>query len=218
MSVRGAERFVRDVSDYQSQVSPEQVRRAGSRALMIKACQDTGTGQAEGAELYAYRADRAHAHNLQVLHYAYLGASPGIRQAEVLLDAVEKHFHPGDRLVADIEITFAGGAGTACMILEGWRDELRRHGHTMPIGYTDRAYPYLRAIAPILPAGWLIADYGTLRRPNLLDFLAVRGSILLGRQFTDGQHGAQPHTCPGITGPVDCSWLTRAGVKGILKS
>lgn len=217
MRTTTAERFMRDVSDYQSGVSPEQVRRAGSRALMIKACQDVGTGQAEGAGLYGYRADRAHAHDLRVLHYAYMGGSPGPDQALTLLRAIEGHWRPGDRLVADIEIMFAGGAAEAGAILSGWASTLHEHGHTSPLGYTFRAYPYLRRIARLLPSGWIIADYGTMRRPNVLDHLAVSGSVLLGRQFTDGQAGAQPHTCPGITGPVDCSWLTNAGVETILQ-
>lgn len=217
MSVRAAERLMRDVSDYQAGVSPEQVRRAGSRAIMIKACQDVGTGQAEGAGLYAYRADRAHAHDLRVLHYAYLGTSTGPNQAATLLNAIKGHWRAGDRLVADIEIGYPGGAEQAHATLASWAHVLRAGGHTSPLGYTYRAYPYLAAIAHLLPSGWIIADYGTMRRPNPLDRRAVRGSVLLGRQFTDGQAGAGPHTCPGITGAVDCTWLTTAGVATILQ-
>lgn len=217
MRVREAERLVRDVSDYQQGVSPEQVRRAGSRALMVKACQDVETGAAAGTGSYAYRVDRAHAHDLRVLHYAYMGATAGAAQAHTLLHAIEGHWRPGDRLVADIEITYNGGDGEAAAVLLGWREELRKAGHTSPLGYTYKAYPYLSKIAALLASGWILADYGKVRRPLGWVGLPAKGVPLLGRQFTDGQDGAEPHTCPGITGPVDCTWLTDAGVAMILQ-
>jgi Glycosyl hydrolases family 25 len=212
--VREQERLVRDVSDYQATVSPDRVFRAGSRALMVKACEGLSTA---GAQHHRERSDAAHRLGLRVLHYGFLHDESGTEQALQLLAAVEHCWAPGDRLVADIEVLFAGGAGSARANLDGWRDTLHRAGHRSPLGYTYRGYPYLRQIKGALQSGWIIADYGTWQRPNVLDRLAIAGVPLLGRQFTDGTTGAQPRNCPGISGPVDCTRLTNAGVKTILQ-
>lgn len=223
-----AARYMRDISDYQLGFEAQRVRRAGSLVIMIKRAEGCSTiGAAHGQE----RARAARHVGMRVIDYQLLLAGPhtGKAQALFLLDQIGADFRPGDRLLADIEDASGFADAThAEQTLAEWKDTLHAHGHTSPIGYTNRAYPYLNAIACLFAnTGWVIADYGILRRPNPLDGRAINwrkpapdGKLrvpLLGRQFTDGQHGAQPHTCPGITGPVDCTWLTDNGIRTILQ-
>jgi GH25 family lysozyme M1 (1,4-beta-N-acetylmuramidase) len=213
-------RLMNDVSDYQLTVNMRSQRRAQRRVICIKAAEGLGNG---GAVRYAERVRAAHAEGLRVIHYHYLHWDVlGRTQALYLLDRIKPVWKDGDRLMADIEAELPGneqgGRGVAVSCTEGWAAELHRHGHTSLIGYAPRAFPQLKAIAQTHAfEGWIVAEYGTLRRPTLLDRRAVGGATILGRQFTDGVSGPTPHAGPGVSGPCDCSWLTTAGCRLILQ-
>lgn len=214
-------RLMNDVSDYQTTVNMRAQRRSGRRAIMIKAAE--GLTKA-GAVMYRERVREAHKNGLRVVHYHYLHWDViGRTQALYLLDTIKDVWHDGDRLCADIEAPLPGneqGArGVAVSVSEGWAAELHRHGHTSLIGYSFRAFEQLREIAATHAfAGWIIADYGTIRRPSLGDRLAVGlRNPTFGRQFTDGVSGPGPHEGPGISGKADCTWLTTPGCELILQ-
>lgn len=216
-----AERLMNDYSDYQDSVSARAQRRAGRRIVMIKAAEGIGKG---GAIMYRSRVQAAHAEGLRVIHYHYLHWDVlGHSQARFLLDTIAGLFKPGDRLCADIEAPLPGNEqgslGASVHTSAGWAAELHRHGHTGLVGYASRGWPQLRALTQSgWFSGWLIAEYGTLRRPTPIDYAAVgRHAVIFGRQFTDGTAGPGPHTGPGISGPCDCSWLTTAGCEFIIQ-
>lgn len=211
---------MRDVSDYQVAVDPARVRREGSLAIMIKAAE--GLTNAPGVENGALRHDersrRSHDVGMRVVHYHLLHAESGLEQARVLLHAIDNDWRAGDRLLADVENASGFSDGEEAKTVVGeWREELRKNRHTSPLGYTNRAWQFIDDVVEELTSGWLIADYGFTRRPTILDHLAVGRVPLLGRQFTNGLVGARPRTCNGISGPVDCTWLTDAGVQTILQ-
>lgn len=213
-------RLMNDYSDYQTLVDPRKQKRAGRRVVCIKAAEGLGNG---GAMLYAERVRQAHEAGLRVVHYHYLHwLIPGRTQALYLLDRIKPVWKDGDRLMADIEAELPGdeqgSRGVAVSCCEGWAAELHKEGHTSLIGYAPRSFPQLKAIAATHGfAGWIIAEYGTLRRPTPLDQHAVGRAVILGRQFTDGSTGPGPHAGPGISGACDCSWLTTAGCRLILQ-
>lgn len=203
-------RLVCDVSDYQQVYDPVRYRRAGRRAIMIKGCEG---GSHAGGLLHAHRARASHAEGLRVLTYAFLRPLSGAVQARTLLEVVANSgWRQGDLLVADIEdVTMS--AHDAMTILIEWRDVLGKNGHISPAGYSGRAYLNERkGLADVL-GGWIVAEYGTWKHASPLDIRACGRSRCLGRQFTDGVLGPKPHTVAGVSGAVDCSYLTKTGAR-----
>lgn len=204
MGLGDPQRLMADISDYQEHFDPRKYRRAGHAAIMIKAAEGLGVA---GAILHRRRANEAHAEGLRVVHYAYLHGFSG--EGAHLVSRVADVWKDGDVLCADAEIPSANR-------LQLWRTELRDAGHKEPIGYSGQSFLNERAAwASLLGAGWIIADYGTLKIPNLADRRAARTQCL-GRQYTDGVNGAGPRACAGI-GACDITWLTNAGIKRILE-
>lgn len=206
-------RLMNDISDYQTIFDPFRYKRAGHKVIMIKAVEGNGH---PGAMLHQARAKAAHAAGLRVVHYGFLRELNGLEQARALLDACHgssEVWRQGDVLCADVEDENFN-TNTAITITREWAEELRRNRHPEPVGYSGRSYLTERAgLAKTIPHGWIIADYGIFKAPNLGDYRACKGSVCLGRQFTDGQLGPNPHMASGISGAVDCSWLTKAGMQ-----
>lgn len=212
-------RLMCDISDYQFAYSARRYARTGRGAIMIKACEHVSSA---GALTHEQRARDSHDHGVRVVHYAFIRAGSGTAQGEYLVERVSRCWVAGDVLCADIEDTSL--SEDACtIILREWREALQKHGHTEPIGYSGRAYLTERHLGPHMPHGWIVAEYanrwaqiGEAQHPSRADIDAA-GGLCLGRQFTNGTDGPNPHTCAGITGPVDCTWLTDQGVARILK-
>jgi hypothetical protein len=201
-----------DISDYQTQYSAIAYRRAGRRAIMIKACEDCTL---DGAWNHRSRVRQSHVEGLHVVHYAYLHPSSGEQQGLYLCDRVECVWKDGDVLCADIEMP-SMDERVCAEVLDGWLAALRSRGHEEPIGYSGEAFLNERKLGPAIPHGWIVANYGKIREATARQRDAA-GGLVLGRQFTDGEAGAGPHTCAGISGPVDCTLLTEAGEERILR-
>lgn len=206
--------LMNDISDYQAGFDANKYARTGRKAIMIKAVE--GTSWAAGGVNHRQRALAAHAAGLKVVHYAFIRPMPGTSQAIMLLSTVKTCWEDGDVLCADVEDQTLHEQAAA-KIVGDWCATLKAHGHEHPIGYSGRAYleerPKLVTSGTI--KGWITADYGTLRGASPIDKAACRPRPCFGRQFTDGEIGPQPHTCGGITGPVDCTMLTQEGFEWI---
>lgn len=199
-------RLMADISDYQSSFDARAYRRAGHRIIMIKAAEGLS---AAGALLHSRRCREAHDEGLIVVHYHYLHGHDG--EGRFLAERVSGVWKSDDALCADVEI-----ASVSAGAVQQWEGQLRARAFPRIFGYSGRSFLTERqAMARTLLKGWVIADYGTLKAPNIGDRLACGGTPCLGRQFTDGLYGSGPHGMSGI-GRCDITWLTRKGMRLLL--
>jgi hypothetical protein len=120
-------------------------------------------------------------------------------------------FHHGDHLVIDLETP-----GLSVEQTIGWKsaafDYLHSHGHPAAPLYTDLAFLQQYGAGLVPPSGNLwIADYGRPSESLESIWRDVESSLPDGHhwalQYTDGVHGPDPHTLPGIGGLCDVSKL-----------
>lgn len=200
-----------DVSDFQSRFDAHAYKRAGHVLVAIKAGEGIEGG---GASLYPIRATAAHAAGLHVWHYwfAHPGESAAAQVARLHV-VTSPHYRAGDRTVIDIE---TGNSGKAAAWCREAADALHKLGRN-PIGYTYASYLAEggAALASCFD-WWWVADYdGTVRkrRPSIpagRSLIHNHGPILVAKQYTDGEAGAEPHRYSGI-GQCDGSVLLSAG-------
>ncbi len=206
-----------DISDYQLNVELRRYRRAGRRAIMLKA---TDADTDAGAALYPNRVELAHNLRLVVIHYAIVryNVDPD-RTIDHYAHRIKPYWRRGDKMLIDVE-DYSGHPNDAAGWLQRAQDRLTGHWQAPRAwGYTNEAYMaeaglQLADAAPY----WIIAAYdwrllgaGTPKLPR-----AAR-TTLAGKQYTDGVYGAQPLTAPGI-GPCDDTILTPAGERALLRT
>jgi len=199
-----------DISDYQESYIARRYKRAGRRAIMIKA----GDGlSAAGCAHHGARADASHDVGLVVVHYLMaVYHDPPDQCIRNLLERIRPHWHTGDKMLIDVE-DYSGPAEHARPWVLGAQAELHRQKAPAAAAYSNEAYlaeggPSLAATAP----WWLVAAYDGRRfAGGGMPKIPGGHSQLLGKQYTDGQVGAEPHIQPGI-GPCDNSILTSTGL------
>lgn len=207
-------RLMADISDFQASFIARRYARAGRRVVMIKASEGAGL---VGASHHEDRARAAHRCGLIVIHYSMaVFADPPDMSIDALTQSAKAAWCPGDRLLIDVE-DFSGSPTIAPewmkeaqhALLAKEREALGRGA----LGYTNEAYMAEggRELCATAPA-WLIAAYdGLLLGPG--EPRLPGRATLLGKQYTDGSVGAEPHVSPGVSSPCDDSILTPEGIK-----
>lgn len=207
-----------DISDYQAVHNMIRYSRAGRRVIMLKAVDATDDA---GATNYAPEADAAHACRLRVVHYGIVRFDiDPVATIDHYIQRIEPHWRKGDRMLIDLE-EYSGHPDAAPSYMERLQARLTtQHKAPRAFGYTNEAYMAEagKRLADAAP-GWVIAAYDgrLLDRGGTPKLPRGTKSLLLGKQYTDGQLGAQPHTAPGI-GPCDDTILTCAGIRELLGS
>lgn len=215
MSTPPQHQLMADISDYQATVDLRAYRRAGRRLIMIKAADhDTPAG----AIRYPTRAHEAHRLGLHVIHYIMAQfATPAAATVDYAVRRILPLWRHGDQILIDVE-DYSGPPQQATPWLKAAQTRLHDH-HKAPkaLAYTNEAY--LAAAGAELAdeaPDWIIAAYDGLLLGRGTPILPHRTHAqLLGKQYTDGQIGAQPHIAPGI-GPCDNTILTCTGTRHLL--
>lgn len=184
-----------DVSEYQQ--PPRMSRYAATGALLIAIKATEGTDWIDPR--YVENVTHAHGAGLAVWHYhfAHPDSDPdAVGEAGHFWRTVEPHYHPGDRLVLDIELHHPEGAAGLCRYTAALDQHLIRISGIHAVAYTYDAL--LRETGPhwqVVSGDWWIANYGgRVRRLGA-------GRRMVAQQIADNAR------VPGILGPVDQSRL-----------
>lgn len=203
-------RLIADISNNNPRFDAHAYRRAGHRAIAIKATE--GVGGIQG--VYANRVAAAHFEGLHVVHYHFAHPDThGNAAAECaeFLSVVKRHWKRGDRVAIDIEVPPV--LVSPSEYVASWHHHLRENAghvgsaHAWVYTYTG----YVREHGLRLPRGWRLwlADYSS---PVLGRRTGV--SVPWAHQFTDGVHGPEPHGVAGV-GQCDVSALSRRAAVGL---
>jgi hypothetical protein len=194
-------RYFADLSHYNgppSVFNATEYRHYGHPCVGLKA--------GEGHDLLDPRhegwAHAAHLEGLAVWHYwlchpdLYDSPDP---EAIRFWEVIGPRYGPRDRAVLDIELS--GGVAhdiaykrRAAVIFQGIsKHQLRFYSYEA----------YIREHSGIVSRGdgWWVAAYGATHT------ISMSGVNVIATQYTDGHQGASPHSCHGVQGPCDVSYL-----------
>lgn len=181
-----------DVSEFQPELNAHRYRAAGPRLIAVKATQGTDWTD----PTYIEKVTHAHEAGLLVWHYHFadVASDPGEDgEAAHFWRTVKPHFHPGDRLVLDIEQRHPDGAEGLIGYTRKLDSRLHNISAQAAIGYTFDAL--LRETGPgwqVISGDWWIANYGgRVRRLGA-------GRRMLAQQTAEGHPGEQATRFPGI--------------------
>jgi GH25 family lysozyme M1 (1,4-beta-N-acetylmuramidase) len=181
-----------DISDYQDRFNAASYAAAGHTLVAIKATEGTGWVSAT----HAARCAAAHAHGLEVWHYHF--AHPDTDPSEAgeaghFWRTVRPHFHPGDRLVLDIELRHPDGPAGLARYTTALDSRLIHISGVHAAGYTyDALFRETGGIWQISSGDWWIANYNG--RPSRLG----HGRRMIAWQQNDGEVGPGPKRYAGI--------------------
>lgn len=203
--LQSASRFP-DVSNWQSSVNVAQVRQASSvrvgDLLVTKLTEGTSYVDAQGIQRLK---DMAAANFTRRGAYAFLHPSEsGQAQAEHFVQTLEAggvKFGTSDIVIADLEVSDGMSSASVRACGKDFAATIRQHNGDVRL-WLYGGGPFLKENGVPLDGyeyHWLPAYVG-----NPAPYIIYGSRLTKAWQFTDGQYGPNPHSCPGI-GQCDMS-------------
>lgn len=195
-------RYFADISNYTDRFQALHYASAGPIVVELLATD----GESFVSDKYAEQATHAHQAGLTVVHYHFCRPEQdptATGEASHFWRTIAPHWHPGDRLMLDIERQHPNG-----------RDGLNRYVHLLDtklhtisgqaaLGYMpDAMFREQGAGLQVISCEWIIASWGG-RVARL-----GAGRRMWAQQISNGEEGYQPMRMPGI-GACDTNRLQR---------